>query len=514
MAAHNAGSLDAAAALYQRILEAKPRHPDALHLLGLVAHQQGQHARADALISRAIARNRRNAVYHSNHGAVLLALGRPREAEAALRRALALEPGRAEALSNLGNVLMRQGRPKEAEGCYRRAIAARPDYALAYNNLGGALRRQGALTEAEAAYRAALERSPRYPGALANLGRVLHEQGQYDAAMAAYDRALALDPGHAEAHANRATLLLLLGRLEDGFAAYEWRWRVAGFTTPPRDFGCPRWDGEPLAGRRILLHAEQGLGSAIQFVRYAARVAELGGTVTLECQPPLAPLFACLTAGADAPVTTLVRKGEALPTVDCHAPLMSLPHLFGTGLATIPAQVPYLAAPSDRQSRWAERLASRPRPWVGLAWAGNPRHDNEANRSMPARHLAPLLAIQPASFFSLQVGGAAGLREGLDESRLDDLAPGLTDFAETAAVIANLDLVISVDTAVAHLAGALARPVWLLLPFVPEWRWMLDRDTSPWYPTMRLFRQDAPGNWDGLMAGIWAAFADRAVADR
>ncbi|HOT84086.1 MAG TPA: glycosyltransferase family 9 protein, partial [Candidatus Defluviicoccus seviourii] len=290
----------------------------------------------------------------------------------------------------------------------------------------------------------------------------------------------------------------------DGWREYEWRWRVPGFTTPARSFAAPAWDGAPLAERTLFVHAEQGLGSAIQFVRYVPLVAAQGGRVVLECQPPLKRLFEGALASPNGPVAQLIVKGDALPAFDVHAPLMSLPHLLRTKLATVPARVPYLTAPADACARWAERLASAPRPRVGLTWAGNRNHPNDRNRSLAADALASLVRAGAASFFSLQVGQAEGTA-AFPAGTVTDLAPALTDFAETAAVISGLDLVISVDTAVAHLAGALAKSCWLLLPEPAEWRWLVRREDSPWYPTFRLFRQRARGDWVDVVARVTAA---------
>lgn len=503
---HQAGDLDAAAAACAQALNLDPRQPDALHLSAVIAHQRGDDVRARTLAEKALKRSPRNAAYHNTLGVVLLGLDKGAAAAATFRRALVLDPGYAEAHNNLGNALMGEGRPAEAEACYRRAIAARPGYAVAHNNLGSALRAQGRLDQAAAAYREALAHAPGYVGALSNLGRVLHELGHYDDALAHYERALALDPDHAESHANRGILLLLLGRLSEGWPEYEWRWRVKGFAAAPPDPDVPRWDGSPLAGRTLLVHAEQGLGSAIQFVRYvplvAGRTVEDGGRVVLECPRPLLRLFRSI---ADGGAVDLVAKGERLPPRDVQAPLMSLPRILGTELATIPARVPYLRADPTLEERWRDRLARWPRPRVGLVWGGNPRHENDANRSMPVAALAPLLERQGITLFSLQVGARPADRAWLGQSPVQDLAPELGDFADTAAALSHLDLLVSVDTAAAHLAGALGRPVWLLLPFVPEWRWMLTRDDSPWYPTLRLFRQTARGDWTELMARIATA---------
>ena len=514
--AHRAGRLDEAAALYRRILAAQPTHADALHLSGQIAESKGDHATALALIAQAIASNGHIAAFHVSLGVVLLALGRLDEARRALQRALRLDHDSAEAHNVLGNVLLRLGERDTSLASYRRALALRPRYAEAHNNLGSALRALRRLDEAESELRRAVELRPGYASALANLGLVLQEQARYSEALDGYDRALASDPTHAAAHGNRAMLLLLLGRLREGFAEYEWRWRMPGFATPRREFPQPMWNGGPLAGRTLLVHAEQGLGSAIHFARYAGLAAARGGRVFLECRRPLHRLFAQSLVRPAGPVADIVVKDEGPPPpFDCHAPLMSLPHLLGTTLDTIPGEVPYLTARREDVAAWRERLAGAPRPRIGLVWAGNPDHENDRNRSMPAQFLARLVTDAPAASFSLQVPASGELSAAFPPGSVADLAPALGDFADTAAVVANLDLVISVDTALAHLAGALARPVWLLLPYVPEWRWLLDRDDSPWYPTMRLFRQRRPGDWGGLvehLTGVLRAWCSDAGA--
>ncbi|MCU0893302.1 MAG: tetratricopeptide repeat protein [Rhodospirillales bacterium] len=505
VAAHRRGRLDVADAVYREILRQAPDHPDASHLLGLVAHQRGDQAEAVRLIGRAMQANPANAAYANSFGLALLAQAQVEQAEAAFALAVARQPDLAEAHNNLGNARMARGNVVGAITAYRRAIALRGDYAEAHANLAAALRRAGDLPAARGAAERALAVRPGYVGALCTLGLIRHEQGEYEAALGIYDRALALAPQHATTRANRATLLLLLGRMEEGWREYEWRWLAPGFATRPRDFDRPAWDGSELGGRTILIHAEQGLGSAIQFVRYAPVVAARGGRVILECQPPLARLFASLVGGVEA----IVRKGEPLPAFEVQAPLMSLPRLFATTLTTIPNAVPYLAAEEGLRALWRQRLAQLPAPRVGLVWAGNPNHANDRNRSLPARLLAPLLACPGLSFVDLQVGAAAAERAELPEGAL--AAPGeVADFADTAAIVAELDMVISVDTAVAHLAGALAKPVWLLLPFVGEWRWLRERTDTPWYPTMRLFRQRSPGDWEGVVEAVREALEARA----
>jgi len=504
---HQAGRLQEAERLYDEILKSSPRHPDTLHLLGLVAYQKGNHERAESLIGKALEINPDNPAYSNNLGNVFAAQHRPQEASELFSRATAQKPDFTEAHNNLGNALQKLDRWEDAVAAYQRALASRPRYAEAHSNLGAALRRLGRFEEAQASYERALEYKPDYPAAWNNLGLVLHERARYEEALPYYDKALALDPDYAEAHANRAILLLLLGRFGAGWKEYEWRWKVDGFTTSPRDLGRPLWDGSELRGETILLHAEQGLGSAIQFVRYVSRVAQLGGQVMLECPMPLLGLFSSLTEGVPAPVKRLIVRGETLPEFDLQAPLMSLPRILGTTLDTIPNQVPYLTADPAVADAWRERMGATGRPKIGVVWAGNPRHVNDRNRSMPSSFLSPLLHETDASIFSLQIGAATQDDAILASDRIQDLGKEIRDFADTAAIIANLDLVISVDTAVAHLAGAMGRPTWMLVPFVPEWRWLLDREDTPWYPTMRLFRQTAPGDWRELMDRVTEAVA-------
>ena len=518
---HQAGRLAEAAARYARVLAMRPRHPDALHLSGLAHHQQGDHRAARRLVAEAIAAAPAVAAYRVTLVAILLALGETGAALAAAERAVALAPGQTEAALALGNARLAAGDADAAIAAYEGAVAKRPDSAEALNNLGSALHRAGRLDEAEKAFTRAIALRPRHAGQFANLGLVMKDRGRFAEAAAAYERALAADPTHATARANRATLLLQQGNFEDGWAEYEWRWRAPGFTTNPRTFTAAAWDGGDPAGRTLLLHAEQGLGSAIQFVRYAPVVAGRGARVIVECQPPLLRLFRRSLAGADGPGIPVVARGEPLPPFDAHVPLMSLPHLCRTSLASVPASVPYLAAEPAAVADWRGRLAKGGAGAlrVGLAWAGNPAHGNDRNRSLPpaatAALLAPLLATPGALFVSLQVGGASGAAAALASAGLIDPTAELADFADTAALIAALDLVISVDTAVGHLAGALARPVWLLVPSIPEWRWLIDRDASPWYPTLRLFRQPAPGDWwtviDRVAASLGATLADRAA---
>ena len=492
---HQGGRLPQAGELYRTALALTPDEPDALHLSGLIAYQSGDAARGAALTARAV-RLRRTPEFLCNHGLALEGAGRLSEAAAAARAAVELAPGLPEAHLNLGNALNGLERSDEAVAALERAVALRPGDGKAHSALGYALETLDRLPDAEAACRRATDLSPGLGEAWANLGRVLNEQGRTRAARAAYAAAARARPATPKDPWNLALALLLNGFLAEGFAEYEWRWLYDGFPSPRRRFAQPVWTGEPLAGRTILLHAEQGLGDAIQFARYAPLVAKRGGRVVLEAHAPLRRLL----LGLDG-VTALATLGGPLPDFDVHCPLLSLPRLVGS----IPADVPYLAAGVDAAAGWRARLGGGMK--IGLVWAGNPGHANDRNRSLPLAALAPLLNTPGVRFFSLQKELRPGDRAILAEHGVTDLAPDLGDFADTAAALEALDLLVTVDTSVAHLAGALGRPVWLLLPFLPDWRWMTGRTDSPWYPTMRLFRQGRRGDWPGVVERVAAALA-------
>jgi tetratricopeptide (TPR) repeat protein len=340
--------------------------------------------------------------------------------------------------------------------------------------------------------------------ALSNRGNTLHELKRFEEALASYDRALMLQPDYAEAHFNEAFCRLLIGDLDRGWKKHEWRWETAHQRNGKRNFAQPQWTGQQdIAGKTILLHAEQGFGDTIQFCRYVPHVVERAGRVILEVPKPLRELMSTLPG-----VAQIVSKGDPLPDFDIHCPLLSLPLAIGTRLETIPSATPYLRASKSAVMDWNARLGPRSRPRIGLAWSGHPMHKNDHNRSIGLSTLLPRLGLN-ATYVSLQKDVRVADTELLKE-RADILQFGdaLGDFSDTAALISNLDLVISVDTSVAHLGGALAKPVWVLLPFVPDWRWLLDREDSPWYPTARLFRQDETRQWDNVIARVQAALHD------
>ena len=538
-AAHQAGRLDEAQAAYRKVLDLEPEHPDAWHLVGVIHGARKEHEPAVAAIRRALAAKPGDPVYLGNLGIALAGAGRHAEAAEAYREALAGDPSASGIAYNLGNALTEEYRFEEAAAAYRKAIELRPDYVAAWLNLGNALREKGAFDEALAAYGKVLELQPDHSGGLLNLGNLRRELGEPTAArellakvterepanfrawnnlgstrrelgdlpgaLAAYRRCLEIAPDHAEGHLNLAMALLAAGDFENGWREYEWRWEgAAEARRHRRHFPMPQWKGEPIAGRSIILHAEQGLGDALQFVRYAERVARRGARVILECHPPLKRLFDLLPG-----IERVVPQGEGLPITDFHCSLMSLPFAFATRLACIPAATPYLWADPALVRQWAARLAGDPRPRVGIVWAGNPRRSDpgahllDRRRSLAFATLAPLLAVAGVRFLSLQKGeGAPAL-----PAAVEDYTADLHDFADTAALVRNLDLVISVDTSVAHLAGGLGVPVWNLSRFDACWRWLTGRDDTPWYPTMRLLRQPAYGEWEPVIARAAAGLA-------
>jgi len=409
----------------------------------------------------------------------------------------------------LGYILHQAGRNAEAVPCCREALRLRPNFVEAHNNLGNALRDLGRADEAEASYAAALALRPTYVEAHYNRGNAFAALGKVEAAERATREALRLRPDYVRGHISLGMHLLLAGRLDEGWAEYEWRWRSTTDGFPDqRGFVQPRWDGERLDGRVLLLHAEQGFGDTLQFCRYAPlAVARAGGRVVLEVPRALARLMTTLPG-----VDQVVAEGDPLPNFDVYCPLLSLPYTFGTTLDTIPGTSPYLGAEAVPAAQWRSRLATLPGLRVGLVWAGNPRRSQptataiDMRRSVTLQHLAPLASTQGVSFVSLQKGaGAAQAFAAPAGMLLHDWTHELGDFADTASLIEGLDLVIGVDTAVIHLAGALGKPTWMLNRFDTCWRWLLGRDDSPWYPSLRQFRQPKPADWGSVLAEVRGA---------
>ncbi len=510
---------DAALASYGRAIAIDPDYADPHYNRGNLLKDLGKFGDALAGYDRAIAINAQFAGAHANRGAVLQELGRLEAALASYERAIAINVDYAEAYYNRGNVLYKLHRPEAALASYDRAIALNAGHAEAHSNRAVALHEIGQFSAALAACNRAIELKPGYAEAYSNRGAVLHDLRQMEAAVASYDRAIAIDAGFAQAYVNRSMSSLLMGDFERGWPDYEWRWKNAQGSSirERRSFQQPLWLGrESIHGKTILLHSEQGLGDTIQFCRYAKSVANLGAAVILEVQTPLKSLLSSLEG-----IAHVAAPGDELPPFDFHCPMMSLPLALQTTLSTIPAHIPYLESSVSKRLEWKRRLGERAGFRVGLVWSGGrrPRQPErwfiDDRRNIPLALLAPL-RHPDIELHSLQKGGEAEAEladlaaRNWDGPRIRDHAGQLQDFSDTAALIENLDLVISVDTSTAHLTGALGKPVWILNRFDTCWRWLLDRTDSPWYPTATLYRQECAGDWEGVVRRVAEDLARRA----
>ncbi len=509
------GRLAEAEASFREALCLQPDFPDARNNLAAALRKLGRPAEAEANCREALRLRPGCPQAHNNLGMTLNVLGRPAEAEASFREALRLRPDFAGAHNGLGRTLLNLDRPAEAEARFREARRLRPDFPDACNNLAAALLALGRPAQAEASAREALRLRPDFPQAHNNLGAAQYVLGRPAQAEASCREALRHRPDFPDAHSNLAMPLLLTGRFEEGWKEYEWRWKTKSMSEGVRDFPAPLWNGEAIGDRVILLHAEQGLGDALQFCRYAPLIAS-NATTILEVHAPLVRLLSRLPG-----IAQVVARGDTLPSFDLHCPLLSLPRAFGTTIDSIPAAIPYLTADPVQAEAWAERLSGLRGLRIGLVWAGS-RHLDRPDSTAPDRRrsiglntMAPFGKVSGVSFISLQKGEPAAQSANPPRGLLlHDFTADLRDFADTAALIDGLDLVISVDTAVAHLAGALGKPVWLLNRFDTDWRWMLRRDDSPWYPTVRLFRQPSPGDWNSVICSVGDALKRLAAGDR
>jgi tetratricopeptide (TPR) repeat protein len=548
LAHHRSGDLARAETAYKRHLRKHRRDPGALHLLGLINHERGRTGRALQLIAKAIKEAPGDANLHHVKGYVLQGAGRLEEAAESYAQALALMPDAALSHTNLGNVLKSLGRLDEAVTHHRRAVAIDPAFAEAWSNLGlthkaagdrdaafesfeqalalkpdnaefhynfaNALLDGGRGAEAAEGFARTVTLAPGHVRAHANLGVALKEEGRMDEAIESLRTAIALDPAYADGHWNLSLALLLNGQFEEGWREYEWRRQIPEIGV--RSFDAPAWDGKPLNGKTLLIHAEQGLGDTLQFIRYARLAKDKGGTVVFECPAPL------MKIAASAPgIDRLIARGDAPAPFDIEIPLISLPAVLGSSAETNPAQLPYLAPDAALAAAWGERLGGGGGGGfnIGIAWQGNPSYKADGRRSIPLAHFAALTGIGGTRFISLQKGhgaeqllGFAGGEAITDPGADFDGTNGA--FMDSAAVIANLDLVITSDSAIAHLAGALGRETWMALPRIPDWRWGLEGETTPWYPTMRLFRQRSAGDWDEVFARLAEALAARIEAGR
>jgi tetratricopeptide (TPR) repeat protein len=542
---HQQGQLTQARTLYESILKKNPRHFDCLHLLGVIAAQLKNPARAVQLIERAIDVHPHDAAAHCNLGSAFKELDQFESAIACYDRAIAIRPDYADAYFNRsiaarelkdwamalascdaaialrsnfaqahcsrGKVFKEQRQWNLALACFDRAIELKPGFAEAHTERGIVLRELGEHEAALESYAAAIEFDPKHFQAYVSRGNLQKERGDADAALESFARAIAIKPDCATAHCNRSTILLVRGDFENGWHEFEWRWRERHGTLiqQKRHFSQPQWLGaKSLARKTILLHHEQGLGDTLQFCRYATLVAELGARVLLQVPNPLTRLLRSL-----AGVAAVFAEGEPLPAFDYYCPLMSLPLAFKTQVSTIPARIPYLASPPETARYWRDKFGASAKLRVGLVWSGGFRPTQpevwaaHQRRNIPLAMLAPL-AHPDVEFYSLQKGEPA-------ESELSalhatawqgpsiiDATAELADFADTAGLVEQLDLVIAVDTSTAHLAGALGKPVWILNRHDTCWRWLLDRNDTPWYPSARLYRQSSPGDWAGVVTRL------------
>ena len=519
------GNNEEAIANYQKAIEINPNLDDAYYNLGIVFKESGRLDEAISCYRKAVQINPNHSDTYNNLGLALHANGQLEEAKYSYEQSIKIDPDYAYAYYNLGNVFLEKKQPGEAIAHFQKAIQLNPDLIDAYNNLGNALKEKGLLNEAIAVYKKTLEINPNRADTYYNMGIIFKESGQADEAITCYRKAIQINPGHADAYNNLglslrdkgsieeaihsfkealhiksdnavtrwnlSTALLLSGNFEQGWKEYEWRLKVKEF--PNRIISHPLWDGSDIAGRTILLQAEQGFGDTIQFIRYASLVAQRGAKVIVSCQNELTSLLKKVEG-----VHQVVGYREQIPRFDIYYPLLSLPFIFHTTLESIPAQVPYIKADLSLVQQWRSKIQDQIfQCKIGLVWAGREQH------SCALELFLSLSKLDGITFYSLQKGVAAAQAKNATEGMmLVDYMEDIHDFSDTAAIIENLDLIISVDTAVAHLAGALGKPVWTLLPFVPDWRWLLNRDDSPWYPTMRLFRQPALGDWESVIGRV------------
>ncbi|MDX2216482.1 MAG: tetratricopeptide repeat-containing glycosyltransferase family protein [Oculatellaceae cyanobacterium bins.114] len=490
-----------AIACFQRVLKLKPNDTNTLNNLGNVFHAQGKFDEAIATYQKVLALNPQHVDAYYNLGIACQDGGDTKAAINHYQQAITLNPNYVSAYNNLGVVLRRQGSTEEAIAVYERALALAPNFAEVHDNLANALREAGALEEAVYYHQRAIALKPT-AFAYYNLGNTLLEQGNSSAAIEAYNQAIALNPKYYEARLSRGICHLLTGDLMTGFTEYEARW--GNKQSNPYSLNRPVWDGSPLLGRRLLLVPEQGLGDTIQFIRYVPILVRFGGYIIVSCQEPLLRLFATVPG-----ISQLVPVEVELPPFDVYLPMMSLPRLLKTRLEAIPAPIPYVHPPAQSSIQVPRDSTSLT---IGIAWGARDEFVAKypsRRRSCPLVAFQRLLRLPNTHFYSLQKGEAERELKQLGwQTHIQNMSDHITDFADTAAIANQLDLIITVDTAIAHLVGAMGKTVWVLLPYAPDWRWMLDRTDSPWYPNMRLFRQRYPGDWAGVIEQVAEALQD------
>lgn len=482
-----------------------PQDATAYAILGISLQNVGLLAESDEIYKKALAIDPGFFEVHCNRGNVLKMMGRLNEAEDSYRKALEIRPHSAEINYNLGVFLLDRCNIKEAEGYLRKAVGANPGNHDAVNKLGYAFFLGGNLQEAETCYRMVLETNNECGEAHGSLGAILHKQGRLQEARTHYVKAISINEDDARAHYHHSDLLLLHGNLCDGWNEYEYRLKLPELQETTKLPPMQRWDGSDISGKTIFVYGEQGFGDSLQFLRYVYLLAHCGASVILAVPAELLKLVQPLVD--KGVVNQVFHQADQIPHFHTHTPLLSLPKIFGTTLENIPCDVPYIHSDSSLVGTWLKRLQDVKGLRVGLVWSGSPSHGNDRNRSLSLSALAPLAAIPGVSFVSVQKGPAAS-QVADSPFPILHLGDEIQDFADTAAILANLDLLITVDTSVAHLGGAMCIPTWILLPFVPDWRWLLDREDSPWYPTVRLFRQKTMGNWQEVIGRVTEALRE------
>jgi len=499
------GHIDAAVECYRSAASLRPASPDIHFNLAAVLYDSGQFVESARSYQKVISLQPGDAEAHYSLGVVLQELGDFNSATDSYLRALALKPAFPNALSNLGSTYMELGDLESAEDYLRQCIAIAPQNVNAHCNLGNVLQKKGETLSAIESFRNALTLDPRHVSTLCNFGFVLDFLGEIDGAAQCYQLALAIEPGYDLARFSISTHLLASGDLASGWREYEARWGTREFRAAKRNFTQPQWHGEAIRGSRIFIYSEQGFGDTLQFVRFVLMVANLGAEVVFEVQPSLFRLLSNLH-----PSVRVLSAGTALDDVafDWQCPLLSLPLALSIELSNIPTTIPYLRPEPSETRHWNARLAADGLR-IGLVWSGNPKHTRDSQRSISLDRLLPLIGSHRATFYCLQKGPAAQQCASISVAlQMVNLDEHIRDFADTAAIVANLDLLISVDTAVAHLAAAMGKPVWILLHNAPDWRWLRNRTDSPWYPTVRLFRQSKAGDWDGVLRQVQHELAD------
>jgi tetratricopeptide (TPR) repeat protein len=530
-----AGELTEAEEIYREILRIQPNSAIALHFLGVIFYQRKKYDFAIEYIQLALQQQPDYIAALNNLGLVFQAIGQVERALSCFRQSSLIDPNSLESFINMGNLFRAQGLLDEAMECFKKALRLNPHNIELYNNIGNILYAKGLLDEAAAYFKEALRLAPVSCGPYNNLGILLSEKMQFDEAISYFYRAISLNPYFTEAYINLGNTLRAKGSLDEaieclerasqftpdaayvnynlslallaagdfkrGWQKYEWRRNIADLSYLQTGFAQPLWNGFDLQGSTILLLGEQGFGDTLQFVRYIPLVAERGARVILTCHKELISLLQRMEG-----LHRVIPYGEQLPDFDTYCNLLSLPFIFGTTIESIPSKVPYISADSLSVQKWRDKIGRHDSRFrIGLVWSGNPRYRRDQQRSLPLKSFSTLAHFENIIFYSLQKGDAAGdAKNAAADLRLVDLTGDIYDFLDTAGFMENLDLVISVDTAVAHLAGALGKEVWVLLPFASDWRWMQGREDSPWYPTMRLFRQPLPGDWEAVVERVKA----------